>query len=107
MKGERAGRRPRVFANLKPLDEPAPANPVGLDMVNHPPHYRSDTGIECIDAIRAQLGREQFIGYLRGCIAKYNWRLQVKGDAAENARKLGWYNQRLIEELEREVVPST
>ena len=80
--------------------------PTGVDLVDHPPHYQSDTGIECIDAIRAQLGREQFIGYLRGCIAKYNWRLQAKGDAAENARKLGWYNRRLVEELEREPAPT-
>ena len=45
-----------------------------VDMVNHPPHYaETDNGVECIDAIRAALGREQFIGFLRGQVIKYQW----------------------------------
>ncbi len=28
------------------------------DMVNHPPHYQSENGIECIDAIQAALSPE-------------------------------------------------
>ena len=35
------------------------------DLVNHPKHYNQGE-IECIDAIRAMLGTEEFIGYLRG-----------------------------------------
>ena len=41
------------------------------DMVNHPPHYQSDNGVECIDAIRAALGRDGFIAYCRGNAMKY------------------------------------
>ena len=37
----------------------APTPTAEPDMVNHPPHYQSDNGIECIDAIRAALGRER------------------------------------------------
>ena len=49
------------------------------DMVNHPPHYaETDNGVECIDAIRAALGREQFIGFLRGQVIRYQWRLGKK-----------------------------
>ena len=33
-------------------------------------HHAIDLGIECIDAIEAQLGREQFIGFLRGQVAR-------------------------------------
>jgi hypothetical protein len=43
-------------------------------LVSHPGHYQSDDGIECIDAIRAMLGREQFIAYCRGSAMKYCWR---------------------------------
>lgn len=64
------------------------------DMVNHPPHY-TQGGIECIDAISAQLTRDEYIGYLRGCIAKYNWRMLAKGSATENNEKLIWYANRL------------
>lgn len=67
---------------------------IPVDVVNHPPHYTQGS-IECIDAIAAQLTRSQFIGFLRGQIAKYNWRLEAKGDAAENLAKLQWYAERL------------
>lgn len=65
-----------------------------VDVVNHPPHY-TQGAVECIDAIAAQLTRSQLIGFLRGQIAKYNWRLEAKGDAAENLAKLQWYAERL------------
>ena len=40
------------------------------DNVNHPPHYGNGK-IECIDYIQDFLSNEEFIGYLRGNIAKY------------------------------------
>lgn len=51
------------------------------DMVNHPAHYTSGT-MECIEAIEAQLTREQFVGFLKGQVAKYLWRLGKKGGGA-------------------------
>lgn len=68
------------------------------DMVNHPQHYQSDTGVECIDAIRAALGKEGFIAYCRGNAIKYSWR--QKHNAAEDARKAAWYLERAAKELE-------
>jgi hypothetical protein len=66
------------------------------DMVNHPPHYTaSDNGIECIDAIRAALGREQFIGFLRGQVIKYQWRLMLKANPVEDNLKAIWYSGKL------------
>lgn len=76
-----------------------PADPK-KDMVNHPPHYaETDNGIECIDAIRAALGREQFIGFLRGQVIKYQWRLGKKADSVEDNRKAIWYATKLDEVL--------
>lgn len=69
------------------------------DMVNQPPHY-THGGIECIDAIKAQLGPEGFVSFLRGTIAKYNWRLMHKGASLEDAQKQQWYTNRLVEELQ-------
>jgi len=68
------------------------------DMVNHPPHYKSDTGIECIDAIRAALGKEGFIAFCRGQAIKYSWR--QKWNDGEDQRKAEWYSRRAAEELE-------
>ena len=62
------------------------------DMVNHPPHYQSDNGIECIDAIRAALGREGFIAYCRGNAIKYLWRDKVNN--VEDRNKAVWYINR-------------
>lgn len=62
------------------------------DMVNHPPHYQSDNGIECIDAIRAALGRDGFIAYCRGNAIKYLWRDKVNN--VEDCNKAIWYINR-------------
>ena len=72
--------------------------PMTEDDVNYPAHYNQGD-IECIDAIRSMLGKEGFIAYLRGNIAKYNWRLLHKGKALRDAQKLGWYQHRLEQEL--------
>jgi hypothetical protein len=62
------------------------------DAINSPSHYASG-GIECIDAIRAQLTREELRGYYRGNIVKYLWRYRAK-NRVEDLQKaevyLGW-----------------
>jgi len=77
---------------LKPLKPKA-------DMVNHPPHYQSDNGIECIDAIRAALGKEGFIAYCRGNAMKYIWR--DKSDNVEDWKKAAWYLNKAAEEASK------
>lgn len=69
-----------------------------VDMVNHPPHY-TQGGVECIDAIKAALGREGFIMFLRGQVIKYQWRLGLKDSSLQDAAKANWYGQRLEQEL--------
>ena len=68
------------------------------DMVNHPSHYQSDTGVECIDAIRAALGPEGFRAHCRGTAIKYLWR--EKWNNHEDYKKAAWYLDRLIETYE-------
>lgn len=74
-----------------------PAAPA-VDMVNSPPHYNAGD-IECIDAIQAQMTTEEFVGFLRGQVAKYNWRLGHKVNAQQDAEKAAWYLAKLIEVL--------
>jgi hypothetical protein len=59
------------------------------DAIN-PSHYKAGD-IECIDAIHAQLSPAEWRGYLRGQIAKYNWRLGLKDSIEQDAAKLLWY----------------
>lgn len=55
------------------------------------PHYTKDPEIECIDAIHAALGDEGFVAYCRGCILKYTWRYEHKGQRQEDAAKIQDY----------------
>ena len=74
------------------------------DMVNRPQHYLPVLGgpeIECIDAIHAALGNEQFVGFLRGQVIKYNWRVGKKWEATEDSRKAAWYQARLTALLDK------
>lgn len=75
-----------------------PVNDKPTDTVNSPAHYQSENGIECIEAIRAQLTAEEFRGYIKGNIAKYVWRERTKG-GDESLRKAKWYLDKLIETL--------
>lgn len=64
------------------------------DMVNHPPHYTGGA-IECIDYIQDVLAEQEYIGYLRGQIIKYQHRLMVKENPLQDLQKLQWYARRL------------
>lgn len=71
------------------------------DPVNHPSHYTQGE-IECIDALEAiGIGPD----FCRGNAIKYLWRIGLKGDPLEDARKAQWYVNRLVEELTKESKP--
>jgi len=70
------------------------------DLVNHPPHYQTAAGLECIDAIQAALGDAGFVAYCRGNVMKYAWRTGLKGDPAADLRKAAWYASRGAQVLE-------
>lgn len=69
------------------------------DNVNHPSHYTTG-GIECIDAMKASMTSEAFLGYLKGNIQKYLWRYEKKLAPAEDLKKARWYLDRLIAEVQ-------
>lgn len=71
------------------------------DNVNTPSHYSSGN-LECIDAIREMLTKEQFKGMLAGNVTKYLWRKDYKGHPLTDLRKARWYLNRLIEEYEND-----
>lgn len=66
-----------------------------IDVVNHPPHYKSDSGIESIDVI------EGFgLNFRLGNTIKYILRHNKKGKPLEDLKKARWYLDREIEKLE-------
>lgn len=64
---------------------------VGMSSVDHPGHYRRDTGHEAIDAIEAW-----GLGFCLGNTVKYIARAGRKGDALEDLLKARWYLDRAI-----------
>ena len=69
------------------------------DPVN-PNHYKSG-GIECIEAIKAALTKEEFKGYCKGNAIKYIWREDLKDQNIVDLQKSVWYLLKQIEELEQ------
>jgi hypothetical protein len=69
--------------------------PITSDKVDHPSHYNSVNGIECIDVV------EQF-NFNRGNAIKYIWRAGLKDKAKEieDLKKAVWYINREIFKLE-------
>lgn len=76
------------------LKEPVPKE----DVVNAPYHY-TNSEIECIDAIKASLTKDEFRGFCKGNIMKYVWRERNKGEL-ESLKKAQWYLNRLVKEVE-------
>lgn len=60
------------------------------DMVNHPPHYKDASGIECIEVTKHM----QFCG---GNCFKYLYRAGKKGSTVEDLKKAAWYAERACE----------
>lgn len=54
------------------------------DMVNHPPHYKDESGVECIEVTK-------YMSFLGGNCFKYLYRAGSKGDAIEDLKKAAWY----------------
>lgn len=68
-------------------DEILKVEKVDVDMVNHPPHYKDASGIECIEVTKHM----QFCG---GNCFKYLYRAGKKGSTVEDLKKAAWYAER-------------
>lgn len=68
-------------------------------MVNHPPHYKREGGVECIEAIRSALTPDEYRGYLKGNCVKYVWRERFR-NGLQDVQKLGWYAAELARHIE-------
>jgi hypothetical protein len=68
-----------------------------MDAVNHPAHYRSDSGHEAIEVIEAWS-----LGFNLGNTVKYISRAGAKGDKLTDLRKAAWYLAREIANMEKD-----
>ncbi len=66
-----------------------------VDLVNHPPHYKSKGGIESIEVI------ESFdLGFCLGNAIKYILRCESKGNKKQDLEKARWYINRELSKFE-------
>jgi hypothetical protein len=65
------------------------------DEIISPAHY-AFAEVECIDAIRAQMSKEELAGYYRGNVVKYLWRYKTKG-GLQDLKKAKVYLEWLIQ----------
>lgn len=71
-----------------------------LEMVNHPDHYQSKSGLEAIDVIEAFCdGLNGLEAFCTGNAMKYLCRWKKK-NGIEDLKKAQWYLNRLIEYVE-------
>ena len=74
------------------------------EQVNHPEHYQTKNGIECIDAVAA--ATEDLKGEEAFCIGsaiKYLWRYRKKLHPKEDLKKAVWYIEKIINKMEEMV----
>lgn len=88
---------PELFASVEDAQPTSSTH----DPVNSPSHYASG-GVECIEAIKASMSHEAFLGYLKGNVQKYLWRYEKKANPVEDLKKAQWYLARLTKEQEGE-----
>lgn len=76
-----------------------------MDIVNHPDHYKSETGMEVIDVIEAfTFDLDGIEAFDTGNIIKYICRWKKK-NGIQDLKKAKWYLEHLInhaEKLEKE-----
>lgn len=79
-------------------DLPSRCNhPTGSNPVDGPAHYN---GTVCLEAIKASMSPEAYMGYLKGNVQKYLWRYEKKVNPVEDLKKAQWYLARLVGERE-------
>lgn len=75
---------------------PVPQEDAPAEAVDHPSHYRKDSGYEAIDVIEAW-----GLGFSLGNAVKYICRAGLKQDALEDLEKARWYLDHEIERRRR------
>lgn len=68
-----------------------------FDEVDCPKHYNNGK-VEAIEAIKASMSHDEYLGYLKGNAIKYLWRYRYKGKPLQDLQKAAWYLDKLQEE---------
>lgn len=71
------------------------------ETVDHPSHYGgADDPFEVIKVLEAWLTPDEFVGFLKGNVIKYEARARHK-NGIEDLKKAQWYQNYLVQFMER------
>lgn len=73
------------------------------DLVNSPSHYALCKDVEAIDVLKAISTREGYLGHLHLTAMAYGIRCEKKANKLEDLKKMKWYLDLLIREIEYEI----
>lgn len=65
--------------------------------VDKEPHYNEAPEFEVIKVLKAWLTKEEFIGFCKGNVFKYNARAKHKGKESEDYMKAEYYQRQINE----------
>lgn len=66
------------------------------EMVNHPDHYTTADGLECIEVMEQIYGIEKVKAFCQLNAFKYQWRAPHKGNQVKDLEKAQWYLNKFI-----------
>jgi hypothetical protein len=76
--------------NLQPTPNPTPNKPNKPDMINHPPHYCREGGMECLDEMKLIFGEQALKHFCLLNAWKYRYRASSK-NGEEDLKKSDFY----------------
>lgn len=69
----------------------------GFDVVEKASHYNTNPEFEVIKVLKAWLTKDEFIGFCKGNVIKYNARARHKGKESEDYKKAEYYQKQINE----------
>lgn len=72
------------------------SQPNEKEMVNHPNHYQSAGGVECIDVMLALFGPKAVSTFCVLNAFKYLWRCDKKNNKVQDLKKAKWYIEKAL-----------
>lgn len=85
-------------SEVNPKLEPHKESGTPHDVVNNPSHYKRGE-IECYEALKSSMTKEQFLGHLKATAIAYLWRYDLK-NGLEDVKKAKWYVDQMVKEME-------
>ena len=81
---------PSSYMKVAPTQTVEDTAPTAVSMVDHPSHYQSENGMECIEEMILVFGKEAVKNFCLCNVWKYRYRADAK-NGQEDRDKADWY----------------